>query len=285
MQRHAPEVLVVAYGAPQLLADALEVLGVGLRVYVVDNSVSDDVRQVADRHGATYIRPERNLGFAAGVNVGLSRVSAGRDVLLLNPDARLSGGAVLCLQEHLDSDVAAVAPRLRRPSGEVERTTWPIPSPLSPWFGVVGLSDRIPRKANFLSGAVLLLNGRALDEVGSFDERYFLYAEETDWQRRALLAGWTLREVPDVEAVHLGGATSNDLELRERLFHGSAELFIRKWHGALGWNVFRLGSLLAAGRRWLLARDAAERHLARLTLRLYVKGPARSIPAAFRRVE
>ena len=279
MARAVPDVLVVAYGAPELLVVALAGLSPEFRVVVVDNSLSEDVREAAEQQGGEYVRPSENLGFAAGVNAGLAQLSGDRDVLLLNPDARLSPEGVLCLHEHLAEGVAAVAPKLRRPSGEIERTRWPMPSPAAPWLGAVGLSDAFPRRPSFLSGAVLLLSRRALDEVGGFDERYFLYAEETDWQQRALRAGWTLREAAEVEAVHWGGATSTDPELRERRFHQSAELFIRKWYGTWGWGVFRVGSLLSAGRRWLTAPTPEQRAQAGLTFRLYLQGLARGLPS------
>ena len=68
-----PDVVVVAYGAPELLDECLRGLGGRFPVVVVDNSSDPSVRSVVEGHGATYIDPGRNLGFAAGVNLGLAR--------------------------------------------------------------------------------------------------------------------------------------------------------------------------------------------------------------------
>src|SRR5689334_18029719 len=82
-------VILVAFGNTESLEEALRVLGLGRCVVVVDNGAEEDVRRVAERHGAGYLTPGRNAGFAAAVNLGLSR-REGQHVLLLNPDARVS---------------------------------------------------------------------------------------------------------------------------------------------------------------------------------------------------
>jgi len=274
-----PVVVVVAYGAPQLLERTLVGIA-GLETVVVDNSSSDDVRAVAQCCDAQYLRPGRNLGFAAGVNLGLDAAGTGRDILLLNPDAVISSADALSLQLELRSNArtAAVAPRLQRPDGSSEPTCWPIPSPRLPWKGVVGATHLRPGDPFFLSGAVLLLRADALEEIGTFDQRYFLYAEETDWQIRAQRAGWEVKLVPSIVALHEGGGTSNDSVLRTKLFHGSAELLIRKWYGRGGWTVFRLGSLVAASRRTVTAPSPDARRGARQVVGLYLRGPASQLP-------
>ena len=279
-QPSAPAVLVLAYGKPDLLRHCLET--VGGDVVVVDNGRDDATRTLCNELSAHYVRPSENLGFAAGVNLGLRVVGPGRDVLLLNSDALLTPEALSLLHRELDHGrsrrLAAVAPTLRRPDGEVERTEWPVPSPAGAWAGVIG--RRIPRRRGrlFLSGAVLLLSAEAIAAIGDFDERFFLYCEETDWQVRALAAGWGVSVVPDAHAVHLGAASSTSTDVREALFHGSAELFVRKWYGPAGWQIFRAGSLLAAVRRLLSARSRAHAQTQLRLIRRLAAGPARDLP-------
>ena len=251
-EQAVPLIVVVAYGDPEHLRRCL----VGLSapsgtVTVVDNGLSPVVEGLCRDHGATYLRPHANLGFAAGVNLGC-RGRAGRDVLLLNPDAVLPWPDVLALQAqlHRDGRFAAVTPRLARPDGSAEPSSWPVPSPRSVWADALGLS-RWVRGERFLTGAVLLLRGPALDEVGGFDERFFLYAEESDWQLRALRAGWTVALVETVTAVHLGGATSSSATTRSEHFHRSARVFALKWYGARGAGLMWVGSLVAVLRRSL----------------------------------
>ena len=269
-----PLVVVVAYGDPQHLRRCLEGLGAPPgAVTVVDNGLSPVVEGLCRDHDATYLRPHANLGFAAGVNLGC-RDRAGRDVLLLNPDAVLPWPDVLVLQAqlHRDGRCAAVTPRLARPDGSPEPAAWPIPSPRSVWADAIGLS-RWLRGQSFLTGAVLLLHGRALDEIGGFDERFFLYAEESDWQLRVLRAGWTVSLVQGITAVHLGGDTSSNADTRSEHFHRSARVFALKWYGAWGAALMWLGSLVGALRRSLTGGSAG-RADALATVKTYLRRTA-----------
>ena len=283
MAQTEPAVLVVAYGRPDLLDQALEALGTGHQVVVIDNGGSDEIARACEVHGARYHRSHRNVGFAAGVNAGLAHVSDDQDVLLLNPDARLGWRDVQALHRsmHALPRVAAVAPRLVRAGGVQERTAWPIPRPWTTWRGAVGRGRPGHGDRLFLSGAVLLLRREALNEVGSFDERFFLYAEECDWQLRALRLGWSVTEVPAVTAQHVGAASSTDPDLRAAYFHAAAERFLRKWYGTAGWQVFRAGALLSALRRLVVPglREAAVRQEQLRAFRLYLRGPVRSLSA------
>ncbi|GAA4287443.1 glycosyltransferase [Georgenia daeguensis] len=272
---HGPEIVVVAFGAPELLARALAPLA-GLPVTVVDNSSDPRVAAVTAEAGARYVDPGRNGGFAAGVNAALSdRLVPGGDVLLLNPDAVVTPEAVARLHRHLLADprLGSVAPAQVDAAGRRARVAWPFPSPAGTWAEAVGLG-RLRRRPGFVVGSVLLLRAEALEQVGAFDERFFLYAEETDWAYRASLLGWRHREVTAVTALHQGAGTSTDPGRREVHFHASQERYLRKHHGAAGWQLARAGQVLGAGARAVLLGGTA-RAGARDRLRLYLRGPVR----------
>ena len=268
-------VLVVAYRSDDHLAACLGDLDAA-DVVVIDNGASDTTRGIVEAAGARYLSAPGNIGFAAAVNLGLAKAWDGeRDVLLLNPDARLNAGDVAELQAALHAPGerrAAVGPRLVGFDGASQRASWPMPSPWQVWLDAFGLS-RWWRGKRFVVGAALLLNGAALAEIGQLDERYFLYAEETDWQLRAQRAGWTVAVVDAVTARHVGAASSADDTLRNELFHASGEKFARRWYGAVGWQLLRFGALFAAARRSFVGRPA-NRRLNRRTFQLYLRGPA-----------
>lgn len=276
-----PLVLVVAYKSDDHLADCLVTLRSGAArcdLLVVDNGASEATRRIAATQGADYIAAPSNVGFAAAVNIGLDKAWDGeRDVLLLNPDARITADGVARLQAGLHepgTHRAAVGPRLVGSDGRPQRAEWPVPSPAQVWADALGVG-RLWRGRRFVVGAVLLLNGRALAELGRLDERYFLYAEEADWQARAQRAGWTVGVVDSVQAMHEGAASSADATRRDELFHASAETFGRRWYGSFGWALMRLGSVLAAARRSLFGSSAAKERNRRV-MRLYLRGPGRT---------
>lgn len=234
------------------------------------------MKKLANENGCRYVDPGENIGYAAGVNRGLLALGQPLpDVLLLNPDAEISGDDVielqLCLRRADNERVACVAPELLDHSGQPVPVRWPYPSPKQAWMDAMGLG-RFTGSSGFLIGPVLLLRSEALLEVGVFDEGFFLYAEETDWQRRALTFGWGNHLCSEVSARHIGGATSHDSMLREAHFHASAERYVRKWCGRRGWAVFRLGVMAGALARIVIGPRRAG-HWDRF-LR-YLRGPMR----------
>lgn len=273
-----PEVLVVAFGAPELLRGALEPVK-GLAVTVVDNSSLPEIAALCAELGVRYLDPGSNRGFAAGVNFGLEhRQHPDRDLLLLNPDAVVDLEAVGVLHRHLRRDpaLASVAPVQVDAAGRPTRVAWPWPTPWRSWLEAVGLG-RLGRQSDYVIGSVLLLRVEALDEVGPLDDHFPLYAEETDWAIRAALLGWRHELVPDVVAVHVGAGTSGDPHRREELFYAGQERFMRKHFGSLGWQVARAGQILGAeARARILSGERGA--LARRRATLLRSGPLRSAP-------
>jgi GT2 family glycosyltransferase len=268
-------VLIVAYRNTEDLVDCLTGLGAHQPVLVVDNGEDDDVQQLCAERRVGYLRPEGNVGFAAAVNLGIARSGAGRDVCLVNPDARITaeqlGGLLVRLAER--PRLAALSPSLRAADGQHQQEEWPVPSPLGAWIDALGLRRWLPGRTRFVVGAVLLLRREALVEVGGFDERFFLYSEETDWQLRAQRRGWEVAVDPQVVVSHLGAGSSNDEARRQALFHRSVEAFTRKWYGRVGWQVLRAAVVVGGLLRLLLGRPVPREHLRRV--RLYVAGPSR----------
>jgi GT2 family glycosyltransferase len=284
---HPVQIIVVAYHQPETLRRCLDAVTPApqngqialTRVTVVDNSSDRAVREVAESCGAEYLDPGANLGFGAGVNIALRRVLAGSgtDVLLLNPDALILAQDVQSLSTRLhrgeNSHLAALSPALRDPEHRPQRVMWPFPTPRRAWVEALGLG-RFNRSPDFAVGTVLLLRWEAICDVGLFDERFFLYSEETDWQRRAHQLGWASDIADHVVAEHIGGASSTDERRRQALFHSGGETYQRKWHGTLGWQLYRAAVLIGCLPR-ILRPDRANRGIAGRRFVLYVRGPRR----------
>ena len=272
---HAVEIIVVAYGAPDMLRAALEPV-VGMTVTVVDNSSLDEIAAMSAELGFRYIDAGANVGFGAAVNLALAdRLSPDSDVLLLNPDARITRDQIAALLGALHSapDLASVGPSQTDDSGRAARVEWPFPSPANAWLEAIGLG-RFQLGPRFVIGSVLLLRAEALAQVGGFDERFFLYAEETDWAYRASLLGWRHAAVPGARAVHAGGGTSSDSMRRDAHFYASQERYLRKHFGAVGWQVARVANWAGAMARSFVL-SGAEGHRARRRAAVYRLGPVR----------
>ena len=270
------EVVIVAFGAPDLFARALAPIARRYLLTVVDNSADPAIKAITEAADGRYLDPGGNLGFGAGVNHALlTPLSPGSDVLLLNPDAVIDAEGIDQLHKHLRADrgLASVGPAQVDGSGRPARVEWPFPSPWRAWLEAVGLG-RVSAAATYIIGSVLLIRWDALEAIGGFDDRFFLYAEETDWAYRAHRAGWSHEMVESVTALHLGAGTGGDPVLRETLFHSSNELYLRKHFGATGWRIAQAGAVMGAAAR-SVALSGDRRRAARRRLRLYLHGPAR----------
>ena len=257
-------VVVVTYNALPYVERTLESVE-GHETVVVDHGSSDGtLALVRERFPAVTVIEQDNLGLAAGWNRGVRETSS-PFVLVLNADAWLvddAAGRLVAFAEERDR-AGFVAPRLRNPDGSPQRSVRAFPTPwrlateyfflrklapgsrlLNDFYGGGFAHDEI-REIDFAKGAAFLLRRQAFDDIGPFDERFFLFSEETDWCYRLHEAGWEVVFYPGAEAVHVGGAS----------WRGeSATLFREQVRGHLRFLAKHRGPRVAArARRVLLA--------------------------------
>jgi len=273
-------VVVVAFNALPWLERSLGSVA-GHETIVVDNGSADASVEVARRHGAQVIEQE-NRGFGAGNNTGM-RAASGDYFLLLNSDAWVVGDAVERLVEFAEAhpEAAVFGPRLLNEDGTLQRSARGFPSlwrlateyfflrklaPRSTLLNALyagGFEHDEVREVDWLYGAALLVRRAAADEVGLFDESFFMFGEETDWCYRFRAAGWKVLFFPGAEVVHVGGATHGGRLYRENL--RSHLRFLAKHRGLreaerarrLLLAALRLRGLLYRGERGRQYRDGA----------------------------
>lgn len=210
-----PAVLVVNYGAHELVADNLAQTALPDEAFVtvVDNFTTARERTamsaLAERQGWHLVRPDTNLGFGAGVNAAADEAArrGATSYVLLNPDARIVGDGVVRLAERLAADPSTVlSPLVQRPDGRHFASEMELDLD----SGAVRRrrqDRRYERSASWLSGACLAVSREVWERVGGFDEDYFLYWEDIDFSIRAVAAGARLEVAHDVRAVHDAGGT------------------------------------------------------------------------------
>jgi N-acetylglucosaminyl-diphospho-decaprenol L-rhamnosyltransferase len=243
-------------------------------IIVVDNASGDGTPERLAREFPEILVVNRscNGGFGVGVNEGIRR-ARGEYVFLMNPDCELlpdrEGRSLIgALAKHLYDHprVAAVGPSLMNRYGHLDSRGRQFPSPLLELRRNLGArwprqwryreEDRGELAVDWISGACMLLRRAAIDEIGAFDESFFLYWEETDWCRRARAASWEIHHRADLSLLHLGGASAEaaggPLEkgcLADH-FRRSRRRYFSKHHGALqGLAVEALHALIRLRRR------------------------------------
>ena len=275
-------VVVVTYDGMPWVERCLESVA-STRTIVVDCGSRDGtVGMVRARFPDVAVLEVENRGLGAAWNIGM-RAHASRYTLLLNADAWLVGDALSRLTAFADGQrrAAVVGPRLLNPDGSLQRsvrgfpTLWrlateyfflrklaPRTRALNAFYGGGFAHDEV-RDAEFVMGACLLVRRDAVEEVGEFDEEFFLFSEETDWCYRAHEAGWQVLFYPGAECVHVGGASHGGRLYRENL-RGHLRFFWKHRGRAQAERARRL--LLAAlrvrgvvfrGERGRTYRDAA----------------------------
>jgi len=222
-------------------------------------------------HPARVIRNKENLGFARACNQGIY-ASSGDLLVLVNPDALVEGdffGRVKAFFEE-NPAVGLAGPRVLDADGRVQLSARRELSMVSGLLGRTSLLTRLfpsstlvkkqfpavteltgPTAVDWVSGACMVVRRRALEEVGSLDERFFMYFEDADLCRRVREAGWSVYYLPEIEARHQGGGSTRSRPHAVWRLHKSAFLYHRK-HGAHGpLNLYSLLVLLGLSVRAL----------------------------------
>jgi N-acetylglucosaminyl-diphospho-decaprenol L-rhamnosyltransferase len=234
--------VIVDYDSGPYLAEcvrSLEKEGVA-ELIVVENGDADAARATLRAHGLTgapLLATGRNVGYGAGANRGLATIARGRYVLVCNPDLVVHPGAVDTLASALAAHPtwAIVGPRILTPEGVAYPSARLFPAPwIAAGHALLGplfpdnpftrryrwpdLQDRAS-EVDWVSGACFLARRSALEEVGGFDEGYFMFAEDMDLCWRVDRAGWRVGFEPAALVTHQQGVSRRTHPYKMALAH------------------------------------------------------------------
>ncbi len=235
-------------------------------VLVLDNASSDgsaDAVRARQQGNLRLIALEEPRGKAEN-DTRLLREAKGDYCLLLNEDSELQPGAAAALRQALEADPAAAVAgaQLLDPQGRPQPCAWRFPSVATAAAFAVGLSRLVVqstgsaiRRVDWCQSSALLVRREAAEQVDYLDSVFFVYSDETDFQKRLADAGWHALHVPAARAVHHEQLTTDAGSASRRIveFHRNRDLYVRKHHGptaALGVRV-----LTAIGYALRLPRD------------------------------
>ena len=267
----------VKYFLEQCLHSVLRAQGdIKTEVFVVDNnSVDGSCAMVQEKFpGVKLIRNEENLGFSVANNQAI-RESAGKYILLLNPDTVIEEDTLIKCVSYIDAHPKAGGLGVKMIDGKgdfLPESKRALPTPGVAFYKVFGLSRLFPKSRVFgryhlgfmdrdeihsvdvLPGAFMMLRRSALDEVGLLDEDFFMYGEDIDISYRLLNAGYENIYYPETAIIHYKGESTKKGSLNYVMtFYNAMRIFARKHYSRKMARSYSLIINLAIYFRALLA--------------------------------
>ena len=241
-------------------------------VIVVDNASTDGSAGMVARAfpWVRLVANRDNRGFSGGNNQGIAR-SRGHHLFFLNPDTEVVGDALRTMLAYMADHpaVGALGPQLRYGDGRLQSSCRRFPSfatalfestplawhwPENPWaqqYHMAEDSGEPVPAVDWLVGAAILTRRAVLDQIGGFDEGYFMYSEELDWCRRVALAGWPIVYLPTAQVIHYEGKSSEQVVAARHIrFQTSKIRYFRKYHGLVVAESLRVFLLAAFAVEW-----------------------------------
>ncbi|MFT3877028.1 MAG: glycosyltransferase family 2 protein [Propioniciclava sp.] len=251
-----------------------------IRVVIADNASADGTLDAVRRHpDVVAVESGGNIGYAGGINAGLRAMGPTRAVLILNPDLEVVPGCIRALLARLEeSDAGVVVPRIEDADGHRYPSLRREPS-LTRAMGDAALGRRVPHRLTawtenihdpepyqtahqieWATGAALLIDAEAAHRIGPWDERFFLYSEETDFFRRARDLGYAVWYEPTAVVRHAQGGSGSAPEL-DALRAVNRVRYFAKYHAPLPTAMFYAVTVVHEGIRAVRPR---QRRVARL---------------------
>lgn len=189
---------------------------------MVDNGSSDDSgKMVKSKFSqAILVENEGNVGYCKASNQAI-RASRGKFILLLNSDTEIMPGALDSLYRFARQhpDAGAIGPMLLNTDGTLQYSCRSFPSfgiaamhaflglffPTNPYTRAYKLTEwghNSEREVDWISGACMFLRRQALEQIGFFDEDYFMYVEDVDLCYRLWQVGWKVYYLPSAKIIH-----------------------------------------------------------------------------------
>jgi GT2 family glycosyltransferase/lipopolysaccharide/colanic/teichoic acid biosynthesis glycosyltransferase len=252
-------VIIVNYNVKNLLENCINSVLISSRNYnteiiIVDNNSFDgSYEYISSKFCSTknikIIRSKINLGFAKANNLGINQAS-GKYLLILNPDTLLQENTIEKCINFYDSDqkIGALSCKLILPNGKLDlacRRSFPS-SPIA-LYRLVGLSKLFSRSKIFgkynltfldenstyevesICGAYMLIKKDLFDQLGGFDEDYFMYGEDLDLCYKIKKAGYKIYYYSGTSAIHYKGESTKKSSISYvNNFYGAMRIFVEK---------------------------------------------------------
>lgn len=251
-------IIIVNYNVKLLLEACLNsvskaIKNIAAEVIIVDNASSDGsigyLKPIFP--GFIFIGNTVNEGFAKANNKALA-IAKGEFILFLNPDTSVPENCfhqcIGFMKAH--TEAGALGIRMMNGNGHfLKESKRGFPSPMVSLWKMTGLTAMFPRSPVFskyylghlnehqdhevdiLSGAFMMVKNEALNKIGGFDERFFMYAEDIDLSYRIKLAGYKNYYFAGTSIIHFKGASTKKDFKNVRQFYKAMSQFVKKYYG------------------------------------------------------
>ena len=252
------DIVIVNYKSTDYLLKCLKsvydsIRDIPVRVFVHDNNSNNGVDRISIAFPKVNLTKSlSNMGFGKAVNKGIKQGTVPY-VLILNPDTIIKDGFFESILQYIEynSDVGIVGPKILNTDGSLQGSARAFPKPWMAFFGrnsfltrwfpnnrvsrrcilSTGSDGATPMFADWVSGACMLIRRKAIDDVGLFDEQFFMYWEDADLCKRMWKNGWEVVYFPKASIVHHVGCSSTKRPLRSIIeFHKSCYKIIKKYN-------------------------------------------------------
>ncbi|WP_096893496.1 glycosyltransferase family 2 protein [Candidatus Scalindua japonica] len=254
--------IIVNWNTRKILMDCLHsiyktVTDINFEIHVVDNNSKDGSQMAVKKEfpDVKLIENEVNTGFAHANNQAFN-IMRGRFAVLLNSDAVLKEHSIEKLLAFMTGTPRAgiAGVQLLNDDGSRQNSIDNFPSIETEIFNKNILRLFFPNKypsknrsyqepieVDSVIGACMIVRKEAMEEVGMFDEDYFIFLEETDWCFRMYKKGWKVYHVPDAEVFHLSGHSKKKNPWRSQIeYYKSLYKFFRKNRTTIVYLIVRI---------------------------------------------
>jgi GT2 family glycosyltransferase len=249
-------IILVNWNTLDLTRDALisifdQTENIEFEVIVVDNNSGDGSVEMIKKEfpQIVLIENKENRGFGKANNQGLL-VARGEYIMFLNTDVKVLNSAINTLVDYLDNNpsVMMVGPRLLNADMSFQHACRRnLPNPLNSFFHLFGLikifkhsqvinsykqftvDPEVTGPTEAISGAAMLFRRQVYEEIGGFDERFFMYGEDLDFCKRIFDKGWVVVYVSNAKIIHFGGQSSKKRRAQSlRNFYEAMWIYYKK---------------------------------------------------------
>ncbi|PIR04022.1 MAG: hypothetical protein COV59_02450 [Candidatus Magasanikbacteria bacterium CG11_big_fil_rev_8_21_14_0_20_39_34] len=227
-------------------------------IVIVDNNSTEDIEPMLNEQFkdsfafVRLIRQEKNEGFGKSHNKAMSAVE-GKYYFILNPDTHFKAGQHMLKKMYAfmeeNENIGMIGPRIIYPDGNIQYSCYRFPTFLQPLYSRTKLgrsgngkkiADHFLMKdfehnatipVDWIMGSAMFTRKKVIDEVGGFDDRFWMYAEDSDWCRRLWEHNWPVYYFHEVTIEHIHRRASADVPgvIKAMLKNKFARQHLRSW--------------------------------------------------------